>query len=42
MLLVAALGVALLWAGCWAESARAQDITVPIELQVMEGTGLRR
>ena len=41
MFLVAVLGMALLWAGCWAESARAQDIIAPIELQVMEGTGIR-
>jgi len=31
----------LLWAGCWAESARAQDIIAPIELAVTEGTDLR-
>jgi ligand-binding sensor domain-containing protein len=33
--------MALLWAGCWAETARAQDIIAPIELPVTDGTDLR-
>ena len=41
MLSVAVLGMALLWAGYWAESARAQDIIAPVDLSVTEGTDLR-
>src|ERR1700756_1846705 len=41
MLWVAVSGMALFWAGCWAETARAQDIIAPIEVPVTDGTDLR-
>src|SRR4051812_46867637 len=41
MLLLALMGMALLWSGCWVESARAQVITAPVELPVTEGTDVR-